>query len=45
MDALLHVPGNEENRRTLRIDLSEMLPTTCTECTAPKAETNMSTKQ
>lgn len=51
MDALLHVPGNEEKRQTLRIDLSERLPTSCTACTeciprtAQNAETNMSAKQ
>ncbi|XP_028765540.1 uncharacterized protein LOC114723529 [Neltuma alba] len=51
MDALLHVPGNDEKRQTLRIDLSERLPTPCTACTertpciAQNAETNMTTEQ
>ncbi|KAI9122267.1 hypothetical protein K1719_006956 [Acacia pycnantha] len=51
MDALLHVPGNEEKSQTLRIDLSERLPTSCTACaecipsTAQNPETTMSAKQ
>ncbi|QCD97780.1 uncharacterized protein LOC114176504 [Vigna unguiculata] len=32
MDALLHVPGNEERHRTLRINLAEN-PLSCTACT------------
>lgn len=51
MDALLYVPGNEEKHQTLRIDLSDKLPTSCTaytECkthTTRNAETNMSIKR
>ncbi|XP_061343475.1 uncharacterized protein LOC133289517 [Gastrolobium bilobum] len=33
MDALLHVPGNEETHQTLRIDLSDNLPPSCNACT------------
>ncbi|KAJ1416657.1 Cytochrome oxidase assembly protein 1 [Sesbania bispinosa] len=33
MDALLHVPGNEEGHQTLRINLSDKLSTSCTSCT------------
>lgn len=47
MDALLHVPGNEEKHQTLRINLSDKLPpcTACTECVAPpsaKSEAKLS---
>ncbi|KAF7804598.1 Cytochrome oxidase assembly protein 1 [Senna tora] len=50
MDALLHVPGNEEKHQTMRINLADKLPTSCTACThcphAPQnAETKLSAKQ
>lgn len=34
MDALLHVPGNEEKQQTMRISLSDsLLNPACTACT------------
>jgi len=50
MDALLHVPENEEKNRTLRINLSHKLSpsTACTECVAypsERPEAKLSSKQ
>lgn len=41
MDALLHVPGNDEKHQTVRINLSDKLPpslSACTECVARPSE-------
>ncbi|XP_057438496.1 uncharacterized protein LOC130730489 isoform X2 [Lotus japonicus] len=40
MDALLHVPGNEERHRTFRINISDNLPPSpaCPECVRPPSE-------
>ncbi|KAL4367046.1 hypothetical protein GQ457_05G007510 [Hibiscus cannabinus] len=42
MEALLHVPGNEEKQRALRISLLENIPhpaqRACTECRPQKSE-------
>ncbi|XVF81066.1 hypothetical protein PTKIN_Ptkin15bG0126500 [Pterospermum kingtungense] len=42
MEALLHVPGNEERQQTLRINLSEIAPPpsciACTECKPQQSE-------
>ncbi|RDY10841.1 hypothetical protein CR513_04574, partial [Mucuna pruriens] len=45
MDALLHVPGNEERNRTLRINLIDK-PLSCTSCTvsAPHPSENSEAK-
>ncbi|XP_027349718.1 uncharacterized protein LOC113861231 [Abrus precatorius] len=32
MEALLHVPGNEEKHRSFRISLADKLPSSCTAC-------------
>ncbi|KAL5155233.1 LINE-1 retrotransposable element ORF2 protein [Glycine soja] len=50
MDALLHVPGNEEKHQTLRINLADkpLSCTTCTECTPHPSENSkakLSSKQ
>ncbi|XP_004493828.1 uncharacterized protein [Cicer arietinum] len=51
MDALLHVPGNEEKHQSLRINLSDKLSPSCTPCTAcvacpsEKSEAKLSSNQ
>jgi hypothetical protein len=51
MDALLHVPGNEEKQQTLRINLSHKLSpssTACAECVAcpsQRSEAKLSSNQ
>ena len=50
MDALLHIPGNEEKHQTLRINLADkpLSCTTCTECTPHPSENSkakLSSKQ
>lgn len=46
MNALLYVPGNEEKHQTMRINLFEKLPTSCTSCTEciPRSSQNAQTK-
>ncbi|KAK7336912.1 hypothetical protein VNO77_17465 [Canavalia gladiata] len=46
MDALLYVPGNEERNQTLRINLSDKLPPSCTACTecVPRPSENSEAK-
>ncbi|KAI4353304.1 hypothetical protein L6164_002263 [Bauhinia variegata] len=52
MNALLHVPGNDEKHHTLRINLSDKLASSCAACTEcipahqrENSETNLSAKQ
>lgn len=44
MDALLHVPGNDERHQTMRINLADKLRppscTACTECVSPRSSEN-----
>ncbi|KAM6565033.1 hypothetical protein CsatB_025031 [Cannabis sativa] len=48
MDALLHVPGNNEKNRTFRVSLSDYFPppssTACTECKPPQELDNQDKK-
>lgn len=50
MDALLHVPGNEEKHQTLRINLSPKLSpsiacTDCVACPSDRSEAKLSSNQ
>lgn len=51
MDALLHIPGNDEKHQTLRINISDKSPpctactaTSCIPCASENSETKMSAK-
>ncbi|KAG6719187.1 hypothetical protein I3842_04G189700 [Carya illinoinensis] len=45
MDALLHVPGNDEKHQTLRISLSDFTPPACKACTECKPQESQNPEQ